>query len=205
MKLTQQFPIFAQPISVFELKVNSAEILKILAKAKWHKTIHLDADQDKKSWSTHRSFLTKQNSPCFSELLKEITAACHIHTKDVIQYVCDLKLTSSWGTKTQPEGFSSRHYHANSWISGVYYPHSSPSYSIRFHNPRNFPFNTSPTSFNIYNSLTWTVPSATNRLLLFDSMLEHAILKNTSSQDRYSIAFNLLPAGPFGRGDSKIE
>jgi hypothetical protein len=42
-------------------------------------------------------------------------------------------------------------------------------------------------------------------LILFQSDLEHSIEKNLSNKIRYSIAFNTLPLGEMGRGDSKVN
>ena len=42
-------------------------------------------------------------------------------------------------------------------------------------------------------------------LILFPSNLMHSIEKNLSDKVRYSIAFNTLPLGEIGTGDSKIN
>ena len=42
-----------------------------------------------------------------------------------------------------------------------------------------------------------------NYLILFFSQLRHKILLNTSNQNRFSLAFNILPKGEFGTIDSK--
>ena len=44
-----------------------------------------------------------------------------------------------------------------------------------------------------------------NTLLLFPSELQHKIKKNVLKEDRYSIAFNVLPIGSFNKGqDNEI-
>ena len=42
-------------------------------------------------------------------------------------------------------------------------------------------------------------------IILFPSNLRHSIEKNLSNKIRYSIAFNTLPLGEIGTGDSKIN
>jgi hypothetical protein len=44
-----------------------------------------------------------------------------------------------------------------------------------------------------------------NVLILFPSDLEHSIEKNLSEENRYSLAFNILPLGEIGSEDSKIN
>ena len=41
-----------------------------------------------------------------------------------------------------------------------------------------------------------------NMVIFFPSYLEHSILNNTSKKPRHSLAFNLIPFGKYGVGDS---
>ena len=52
--------------------------------------------------------------------------------------------------------------------------------------------------------MSWTCTAKDNLLIIFNSLLDHEILENTSKHTRYSIAFNLLPKGTIGKGDAQI-
>ena len=120
----------------------------------------------------------------------------------------DFKMTTSWVTKTPPNSYSQRHSHKNSYYSGILYltDHSDQS-PIMFFNP-NENFNSiltnSPVEYNVLNSTTWTVHPEKNKVLFFPTYLDHMIMKNLSSDSRYSIAFNFFPTGEIGNNDSYI-
>ena len=114
------------------------------------------------------------------------------------------RMCNSWVTKTEPNGHGNEHAHSNSWLSGVYYPEDNNQSGIRF-SYDNTIFNNVPKQFNIYNSHTWTLDAEKNLLIIFFSNLRHRILPNLSKQNRYSLAFNVMPKGDFGWGDSKIK
>ena len=60
-------------------------------------------------------------------------------------------------------------------------------------------------STNIYSATKWDLKVKKNTLLIFPSELQHKIQKNTLKDDRYSIAFNVLPIGSFNKGqDNEI-
>jgi hypothetical protein len=89
-------------------------------------------------------------------------------------------------------------------LSGVYYPKGNPSFKIKFYNDNKSQFFTPPTKYNIYNSNEWTISPQNDYLIIFFSQLRHKIILNNSDENRYSLAFNLIPKGKFGAGDSKI-
>jgi hypothetical protein len=66
-------------------------------------------------------------------------------------------------------------------------------------------FNGNPSEYGIYNSKSFTIVPEQNELILFFSNLRHEIITNSSNKDRYSLAFNCLPSGSFGEGDSHSE
>ena len=138
------------------------------------------------------------------ELGKEIKLATQAYIKKVWKYNVDFYIFKSWTQKVVPQGQGQKHYHSNSWLSGVYYPLGRPGFKIAFHNPLRHPWYHVPREYNEYNSTTWTLTAQDNMVILFPSYLEHCPQKNTTLQDRYSLAFNVLPKGRFGTGDSEI-
>jgi uncharacterized protein (TIGR02466 family) len=140
----------------------------------------------------------------YKTLNKEINRAVDVTLKEILMLKnADYRIYRSWLTKTEPKGFSNSHMHNNSWLSGVYYPKGDPGFSIKFYYDFRTQFFTTPTEYNIYNSNDWTVFPEDNFLILFFSQLRHKIMPNTSTRERFSLSFNILPKGEFGAQDSK--
>ena len=141
----------------------------------------------------------------YKNLNKEINKAVDATLKDILMLKnINYRIFSSWLTKVGPKTSSYSHNHANSWLSGIYYPKGDPGFSVRFFYDDTRPFYTPPTEYNIYNSTAWTVFPEDNHLILFFSQLRHKVMPNESTQDRLSLAFNILRKGQFGEIDSKV-
>jgi len=139
----------------------------------------------------------------YENLNKEINKAVDAFLKEILMVKnINYRIFTSWLTKTKPNGFSNPHLHSNSWLSGVYYPKGDPGFTIKFFNDTVSQFATPPTEYNIFNSKSWIVTTEDNLLILFFSQLRHQIMPNRSPRDRFSLAFNILPKGKFGSGDS---
>ena len=140
----------------------------------------------------------------YENLNKEINKAVDATLREILMLKnINYRIFSSWLTKVGPKTSSHAHNHANSWLSGVYYPKGEPGFSIRFFYDNTPPFYTPPTEYNIYNSTAWTIFPEDNHLILFFSQLRHKIMPNESTKDRFSLAFNILPKGEFGEIDNK--
>ena len=140
----------------------------------------------------------------YKKLNKEINKATDATIKKILMLKnINYRIFSSWLTKTKPKGFSHSHSHCNSWLSGIYYPKGDPGFSIKFSFDNMTQFFTPATKYNIFNSREWSIIPEDNLLVLFFSQLRHKIMPNESKKDRFSLSFNLLPRGEFGRDDSK--
>ena len=141
----------------------------------------------------------------YKELNKEVNKAVDATLKDILMLKnTNYRIFSSWLTKIEPKGFGEPHRHSNSWLSGIYYPKGNPGFSVKFFIDNKSQFFTDPIEYNIFNSSHWIVPAEDNLLILFFSQLSHQIMPNHSKEDRFSLAFNLLPQGEFGKGDSRV-
>ena len=141
----------------------------------------------------------------YKELNEEIDKAIDATIKKILMLKnINYRIFSSWLAKAKPKGFSDSHVHSNSWLSGIYYPKGDPGFSIKFYYDNRRTFSTPPTKYNVYNSTEWTIVPQDNFLILFFSQLRHKIMPNQSTQDRFSLAFNILPKGQFGEIDSKV-
>ena len=122
---------------------------------------------------------------------------------EIFKYNNKFIITTSWFTHTKNDKFGNFHNHSNSMFSGVFY-FTDDNSSIKFQNfNKNTSFNIIPKEFNVYNSSSWEVKPPKGTILLFPSELYHYV--NISNNDRKSLAFNIVPEGEYGGGDSKVN
>ena len=120
----------------------------------------------------------------------------------------NFKMTTSWGVRCVEKSFSQYHCHKNSFYSGIYYLEQTENtsyFEIDAYNLFPSMFEILPTKHNVYNSTFWKIPPKKSRLIFFPSYLNHRIGENHSSNTRYSIAFNIMPIGEIGGGDSFVK
>ena len=126
--------------------------------------------------------------------------------KNFFKYSDDFIISTSWITKTYSGDNSQFHHHKNSFYSGVYFfgEYGEDAGHLKFTNPLlKFPdFLLVPSEYNIHNSDSWSIKPETNKLVFFPSYLSHSIAEHKSHKARYSLAFNIVPTGKYGGGDS---
>ena len=194
MKHIRNIPICANTLFIYKLDIKDDLTLKF-TKEKFK------SDRDFPLLITEDFNILKKYKKLNEEISKAIDATLK---KILLLKNINYRIFSSWITKVNPRGFSGLHTHSNSWLSGVYYPKSDPGFNIKFFHDKTSPFFTPPTSYNIFNSSEWIINPEDNFLILFFSQLRHKIMPNQSNKDRFSLSFNVLPKGGFGKGDSKI-
>ena len=96
------------------------------------------------------------------------------------------------------------------FYSGVYYFDETYDENIGnlcFENPVNdfTSFYVNFTSFNHLNALNVSIIPEPKKLILFPSYIRHAIEMNLSKKIRKSLAFNFVPVGDYGIGDSFMD
>jgi hypothetical protein len=203
-------PLFPQHIVSFDLKLNNLEILNLL------KSLEYTSVQKYKVENNLISNKTSEISSSvdlfnehflLNDLKKTIIDCINVYTKEILSINYNFKFSSSWATRTKQTHLSTNHHHKNSFISGVYYP-SSDNNSIMFSDfyvdKRSSWEIEDPKTYNLYNSSTWTFSFKENTLILFQSYLDHSILENKNKENRYSLAFNTIPIGKIGIGDSAV-
>jgi uncharacterized protein (TIGR02466 family) len=123
----------------------------------------------------------------------------------------EFDITTSWVTKTDPEGYCQYHCHRNSYYSGVLYnkktnkPDSGDLMFNDFGIKQDTIMINEPVEWNILNSNKISVEPDDNLLIFFPSRLYHKINKYTGLEPRYSLAFNIFPLGKIGNGDSTVD
>jgi len=194
-------PIFPQAVlGLSKVEVDHDKVLKYIENIELKKTNSLiDGEAD--------TYISK-NKNIFEGLpfLKnEIYMQIKHYLNNVMQFKMDFQFTTSWVTKTEPNGYCQKHLHQNSFLSGVYYPIGNEGFNIKFYKEEYF-WGVRATVNNDLNADWYNINIAENSILiLFPSNLRHSIEKNLSDKMRYSIAFNTLPLGVIGTGDSKIN
>ena len=140
------------------------------------------------------------------QLSKKILNCAYDFIEQNFKYDIKLKFTASWWTKTVTNGDSHKHRRSHSLISGVYYPFATEGYSINFHKEETDLFWTlRAREFNVINSKVWNYPIQKNDLIFFTYDQVHEIEKYRGIDNRYSLAFNLLPYGKIGERDYYMD
>jgi uncharacterized protein (TIGR02466 family) len=195
------FAIFPQAtIALIKLNINTNKILNYLNKIKFEGEEQLKNKENTCFMTPDLEILNK-----IPFLKKNIFNCVENYLKNIMKFKMNFQFTTSWAIKTMPNGCSQKHAHPNSFLSGVYYPKGNKGFNIKFYRKNNF-WNIKTIENNDFNAEWYTFNIIEdNILLLFPSDLEHSIEKNLSEETRYSIAFNSLPLGEIGSGDSKIN
>ena len=112
-----------------------------------------------------------------------------------------INITQSWTNKTIPGAYHHQHWHHNSIVSGVlYFDGNDNSDSIRFFNHQNWlgeTFTLPLKEDNLFNSLSWWLPTPAGKLYLFPSRLEHCVNEVQGKKDRWSLSFNTFTNNAF--------
>ena len=187
-------PLFASPLMHMKVKENTDQLQKSYEYKKTDTYF-------KNSMSEDVRILKK-----FPRIEKIFLKYFDKIAKEVFLYDETFRITTSWIAKTE-DSQSEMHNHKNSFYSGVYYfdDYTEDSGSLQFKNPlfSHSDFNLTPREWNIMNSCSWNISPEKNLLIFFPSYLEHRIINNRGK--RKSLAFNIVPIGEYGTGDSSID
>ena len=149
----------------------------------------------------YRGTLNQQvlDDPIFSDLKFKILKYATEYLEHHGFIFEDIQIASSWGTLTHINEISQKHFHTNSYISGVYYLEDSSN--INFYSPiedkwflklqrNNIPHDPHTCYFQYYTPKP-------NSLIFFPSYLVHSI-EVSKKNHRRSISFNIVPKGEIG-------
>ena len=198
----QVTPLFSKPLCLTRVSDDVVEKLSKLCSS----TSDWEKDQDD---SGSNGAITKNQNildlePDLKNVLVDYSSSC---LKGIVGYDTDIQITTSWFTKTERNGFCTGHVHQNSWWSGVvffeeYYAGSSP---LQFTGTYD---QISPMKFlqpNYLNSSSWQIQPSRGMLVMFPSNVWHEVIKSGNVKTRYSLAYNVMPKGTVGLGDSTYQ
>ena len=128
--------------------------------------------------------------------------------KEGLNYDNKLEISSSWFTKTHKGEQSPMHDHKNCVFSAVYYygDYDDKVGNLIFKNPivnlTSYRLNVGES--NRFNTYDIEITPQAGSLLIFPSYVSHKIDVHKSEIPRLSLAFNMVPVGDYGDGDSSI-
>ena len=196
--------LFAEPVGRFNLdrQLTDGELilmedkLKDLRPNKTNKTTKDTYVLDSLELADLKSFfLNALNEYTMAVYEKQMPLGC-------IQSPLNLRITQSWLNLTHRNESHHKHFHPNSFISGVFYVKSTQSDKIYFDKNSNIGgLGVDIEVFNKWNSTSWWLPATQGTLLLFHSNLMHHVAP-TQSEQRVSLSFNTFFDGDFGSHDN---
>ena len=129
--------------------------------------------------------------------------------KEGLNYDNKLEISSSWFTKTHKGEQSPMHDHKNCVFSAVYYygDYDDKVGNLIFKNPivnlTSYRLNVGKS--NKFNTYDIEITPQSGSLLIFPSYVSHKIDVHKSEIPRLSLAFNMVPVGQYGIGDSQAD
>ena len=129
--------------------------------------------------------------------------------KEGLNYDNKLEISSSWFTKTHKGEQSPMHDHKNCVFSAVYYygDYDDKVGNLIFKNPivnlTSYRLNVDKS--NKFNTYDIEITPQAGSLLIFPSYVSHKIDVHKSDIPRLSLAFNMVPVGQYGIGDSQAD
>lgn len=144
------------------------------------------------NWQTDPVLHTRPEFAAFTKLAERAGRAAAQYLKLPAR---DLAVTGCWANVNPPGGRNTAHTHPNNYLSGVYYV-AMPAGEGRivFEDPRPAAAVMMPrvAEFTPHNANSMTFEVKPGRMVLFPAWLTHSVPVNRSTQERVSIAFNLM-------------
>jgi uncharacterized protein (TIGR02466 family) len=117
-----------------------------------------------------------------------------------------MEITQSWTNYSEKGQFHSRHWHENSFLSGVFYINAKKDLDkIYFFNSQKQQIKPEIKEWTVLNSPSWFFPVESMQLVLFPSTLEHMVQTVESDETRVSLAFNTFFKGTIGSNKNLTE
>ena len=110
----------------------------------------------------------------------------------------NLKVTQSWFNYSKQGQHHHKHFHPNSFVSGVFYVTTNFDDRIYFSRNGWQQIKFEAKEWNLYNSDSWWFEAIAGRLVLFPSWVEHNVPTVQGINTRISMSFNTFPVGMVG-------
>ena len=186
--------LFSTHVFLFDDVLFSGDILNI------RKDITSSYNQETKNWQSKANLQKNIKYNLLSEKIVENTKKVF----DTLSFEYQgFSITDMWSNVLKPGETHRPHTHSNNILSGVYYVEAQQTSGIIFSDPRPQAGVIQPdvTKQHIDNASVIKYDSATNRMILFPSWLQHYVPINETKSNRISIAFNIMLKGKVGSSE----
>ena len=146
--------------------------------------------------------------PVMANIKKLVVSAINTYVEKIDSPKLNVEpyLTQSWLNYTVPGQTHHKHFHPNSYLSGVFYINADrESDRIYFHKDGYNRIYLDTENYNTFNSNSWWFPVGTGDLVLFQSSLQHSVVSTVNTGTRISIAFNSFIKGQLSGVQSTNE
>ena len=192
MPITEIIPLFPKLLVTGKLSLDNNVLIADLKKK-----FSQDNLQSENKFSKTEPYL--HNESVYRELVQQIIKFVNDVTNNIFEYENTVpEITLMWGTCSEKGENVHRHYHPNSFFSGVYYPQDIEYSPIRFYTPYHQMLLPRKRASNIHNAHCIPIQPSQGDVFLFPSELEHDTLENFLEEKRFSIAFNIFFKGDYG-------
>jgi uncharacterized protein (TIGR02466 family) len=183
-----------------------------LERALTKKELKVVDEYKKKTKKNEGNSRTTDNYILEHKTLKNLKKDLHTRVMDYFsEVVCTDNsiipyIAQSWINYTETNQFHHRHFHPNSYVSGVFYIAADKEVDkIKFHKRSHPQIMLNPTKYNIFNAKSWWYPVNTGDIILFPSSLEHGVDKKKGTNTRISLSFNVFIKGKIGENATLTE
>jgi uncharacterized protein (TIGR02466 family) len=165
----------------------------------------LEQKQKQNEGNTTSKFRKILDDECVKDLREFVDKAIaeYLANTHAPKFDVKMQITQSWMNYTQPGQYHHKHAHPNSLISGVFYVNADPEKDkIYFFKDGYERIKLETENWNAFNSESWWIPVATNKLILFPSNFTHMVQTVEAQETRVSLSFNTFPKGYVGNDDT---
>ena len=194
------YPLFSKVVYTLNTLLGEKEMELILKESKNKK---YENTSKASSMSEDIYVLDSKNLKSLKQILEQQVKN---YTVSFLNYKNNFQITTSWFTNTKKDGYSEFHYHPNAMFSGCFYIKTNPKTDkISFSNFNTPTWLLEPKEYNIYNSREMNFEVYPGFLILFPAEMYHRVKINVGSEERISLAFNVIPVEKFGYKDSTLN
>ena len=166
------------------------------------KDIASSYNTETRNWQS-KADLHRQPLDCYFNLTEKILNAADDIVNDLKFKYEGMIITDMWSNVLKPSETHRPHTHSNNMLSGVFYVEAEQTAGIIFTDPRPQAGVLQPDVKEQFvdNASLIKYESATNRMILFPSWLQHYVPINETKSNRISIAFNVMLKGKVGSSE----
>ena len=163
--------------------------------------IFTDANKDENAVQVSKDRRILERYPILKEIL--LNKFYGFIKESNLNYNNKFDISTSWLTKSENKQQCVKHSHKNCFYSGVYYygdRYDSNCGDLILINPLN-----ALTDFLLQPEIKFGINPQPGGVIFFPSYIQHKFKSNYSNNPSYSLAFNIVPLGFYGEGDSSYD